>query len=233
MARRRKKASKRERIPVIDTMLELAEAATLDYIAHKRRESRRGKKTKIDPYAATGAAFGLGMINDTEDLIKFGGVLGAMGAFDDDDDDYSFSRKTSNGHNKYAWRLNCQDGSQYGIYPEDYETRQEFNDAISLAKSDESPLEENNEAVRDTGRDKHSDAAKYTYCKVSRLDNGKNDYYLPGNLSLQVGDFVAIPTEAGRSKAVVILIQSYSEEDTPKPLAETEQVIEKSPEKEL
>ena len=227
MAKRRKKASKRERVPVIDTLLDLAEAATLDYITYKRRESRRGEMTKIDPYAATGAAFGSGIINNTEDLIRYGGTLGVMGAFDDDDDNYSFSRKTSNGHNKYAWRLNCQEGSQYGIYPEDYETRQEFNDAISLVKRKKLPLAESNEVVRDTAMDKRSDATKYTYCKVSRLDNGKNDFYLPGDLDLHIGDIVIVPTEQGQSRAVVIHMHMYSEEIAPKPLDVTEEIIEK------
>lgn len=42
------------------------------------------KQTKIDPYAAAGIAFGLGKRNNTEDILALGGVLGAIGAFDDD-----------------------------------------------------------------------------------------------------------------------------------------------------
>lgn len=42
------------------------------------------KKKKIDPYAAAGIAFGLGKLNSTEDILALGGILGAMGAFDDE-----------------------------------------------------------------------------------------------------------------------------------------------------
>ena len=84
---KKKRSKKRERIPVIEPLIDLAGAMTLDYLATKRRQKYGTKRSKkIDPYAATGAAMGMGLIKDTDDLIKFGGVLGAMGAFDSDDD---------------------------------------------------------------------------------------------------------------------------------------------------
>ena len=126
MAKRKKKSSKRERIPVIDFLIDMAAAATMDYIAYKRRQKRGGRRSnKIDPYEATGIAMGLGMIDDTEDLIKFGGMLGMMGAFDPDEPDEVYQNSYVGSHednpfyapknNKYAWRLNCEDGSEYGI----------------------------------------------------------------------------------------------------------------------
>jgi len=226
MAKKRKRKSSKCSEP-FNTLIDLAAAATLDYVAYKRRPKRGNKKTKIDPYAATGAAFGLGLIDDTEDLIKLGGVLGAMGAFDDDEDDYSIPQRPSNNRNKYAWRMNCQDGSEYGIYPENYETRQEFNEAISLAKTSETVLGDDDNTSCDTSKDNDSSTAKYTYCKVSRIDNGKNDFYLPGELKLRVGDFVKVPTEVGLSNAIVIQIQAYSQNEVPKPLDETEHITEK------
>ncbi|MCC8101553.1 MAG: hypothetical protein LIP11_04590, partial [Clostridiales bacterium] len=36
--------------------------------------------------------------------------------------------------NRYAWRLNCEDGSPYGINPDDYETREEYNEALYKEK---------------------------------------------------------------------------------------------------
>ena len=76
-----------------------------------------------------------------------------MGAFDPDDTETNLdtytpktsripksnttwkSEKTSvsssaERNNKYAWRMNCQDGSAYGIYPEDYETMEAYNKAL-------------------------------------------------------------------------------------------------------
>lgn len=144
MAKRRKKSNKRERIPVIDFLLDMAQAATLDYIAYKRRQKRGNKRTKIDPYEATGMAMGMGLIDDTEDLIRFGGMLGAMGAFDPDEPDEVYRSSYAGSHdsnpfyapknNKYAWRLNCEDGSEYGISPEDYETRDEYHEALHREK---------------------------------------------------------------------------------------------------
>lgn len=144
MAKRRKKSNKRERIPVIDFLLDMAQAATLDYIAYKRRQKRGNKRTKIDPYEATGIAMGMGLIDDTEDLIRFGGMLGAMGAFDPDEPDEVYQSSYAGSYdsnpfyapknNKYAWRLNCEDGSEYGISPEDYETRDEYHEALHREK---------------------------------------------------------------------------------------------------
>ena len=144
MAKRRKKSKKRERIPVIDFLLDMAQAATLDYIAYKRRQKRCNKRTKIDPYEATGMAMGMGLIDDTEDLIRFGGMLGAMGAFDPDEPDEVYQSSYVGSYdsnpfyapkdNKYAWRLNCEDGSEYGISPEDYETRDEYHEALHREK---------------------------------------------------------------------------------------------------
>ena len=128
MAKKRRKKSSKCPEP-FNTLIDLAAAATLDYVAYKRRQKRGGSKTKIDPYAAAGAAYGMGLIDDTEDLIKLGGMLGAMGAFDDDDKG-SYTPAPTNNRNKYAWRMNCEDGSDYGIYPENYETRQEYNEAV-------------------------------------------------------------------------------------------------------
>lgn len=139
MAKRKKKPSKRERIPVIDFLIDMAAAATMDYIAYKRRQKRGGRRSnKIDPYEATGIAMGLGMIDDTEDLIKFGGMLGMMGAFDPDEPDDVYQSSYVGSHddnpfyapknNKYAWRL------KYGISPEDFETRDEYHEALHREK---------------------------------------------------------------------------------------------------
>ena len=47
-----KRSKKRERIPVIDTLIYLAGAMTLDYLAAKRRQENGTKRSKkIDPYS--------------------------------------------------------------------------------------------------------------------------------------------------------------------------------------
>lgn len=41
------------------------------------------------------------------------------------------------------WRLYCEDGSEYGIYPEDYTTADDYNDALNIAKKNMRPKDEN------------------------------------------------------------------------------------------
>lgn len=52
-----------------------------------------------------------------------------MSAIDDDNSD-SYTPIPTNNRNKHAWRMNCEIGSDYGICPENYETRQKYNESI-------------------------------------------------------------------------------------------------------
>jgi hypothetical protein len=124
--RSRKKSSKCPE--PFNTLIDLAAAATMDYISYKRRQKNGGKRNKIEPYAAAGVAMGLGKLNSTEDAIMLGGLLGAMGAFDEDSVSPAPSYRPID--NRYAWRLNCEDGSDYCLNPRDYETRTEYHDAL-------------------------------------------------------------------------------------------------------
>lgn len=36
--------------------------------------------------------------------------------------------------NDFSWRLYCEDGTEYCIFPEDYETEDEYNDALEEAR---------------------------------------------------------------------------------------------------
>ena len=107
-------------------MLDLAAAATLGYIAATHREKQgRNRSRKVDPYAVAGAAMGPGKLNTTDDVLKLGGMIGAIGAFDaDDGPPYSAS------HIRYAWHLNCEDGSDYGIDPAEYETQTKYSSHV-------------------------------------------------------------------------------------------------------
>lgn len=99
MAKRKKKSSKRERIPVIDFLIDMAAAATMDYIAYNAdKNAVEGEATKLIHMKQRGIAMGLGMIDDTEDLIKFGGMLGMMGAFDPDEPDEVYQNSYVGSH---------------------------------------------------------------------------------------------------------------------------------------
>lgn len=226
MAKKRRKSSKCPE--PFNTLIDLAAAATLDYIAYKRRQKHGGRrKNKIDPYAAAGVAMGMGKLNSTEDIIKLGGFLGAMGAFDDDDKEPSYtyaSQKSSthrtylsNAHkptnrNRYAWRMNCEDGSDYGISPENYETRDEYNEALRKVKSHESVVAEINEVpsvnpVLKYDCEKSVDTVKI--CKVSILGNGQNKLYKTEDAEINVGDTVVVPLDnGGTGQGIVIVVKS-------------------------
>ncbi len=214
MAKKRRKSSSKCPEP-FNTLIDLAAAATFDYITYKRRQKRGSNRTKIDPYAATGAAWGLGLIDDTEDLLKLGGVLGAMGAFDDTDNHHSRPYKTSS--NKYAWRLNCQDGSEYDISPENYETREEYNEAIDDAKESEIVFEYGKHInTTEVEQDNIVMDQIYTVYKVSLLDSGKNDFFVSVDTEYEVGNIVEVSTDDGIASGVVILKEKCTLKQLPK-----------------
>lgn len=98
-------------------------------------------------------------------------------------------------HNHYAWRLNCEDGSAYGVSPDDYETKADYNAALAHARMrcpEESPA-----------------AIAYRLCRVSRLDNGKNAYYL-ADTQYTVGSRVTLCTEAGTATGIVLSYEEHS-----------------------
>lgn len=90
-------------------------------------EASKDDKGKPDPYKAEGMAAGFGHTS-LEDTVRLGAMLGSQGAFDDDDFDGSFPYDSD--EDKYEWRSFCEDGSEYGIDPEDYETEEEYQEDL-------------------------------------------------------------------------------------------------------
>ncbi len=53
---------------------------------------------------------------------------------DEDDSDSDFDSELfddTDDSDKYEWRIFCEDGTEYGIYPEDYETEEEYEEAFA------------------------------------------------------------------------------------------------------
>lgn len=46
----------------------------------------------------------------------------------------STSQEQAQSGNRYRWRKHCEDGSKYGVFPEDYETADDYEDALAGAK---------------------------------------------------------------------------------------------------
>lgn len=244
---KRKKSRKSSKCPEpFNSLIDLAGGIAMNAIANSMEKKHNYHQRGVpNPYRA--AAFGIasGRMKATEDIIRLGGVMGAMGAFDDDqaspqsdpatepwefDDIGSAGMKSD--RNRYAWRLNCEDGGEYGINPEDYETREEYNAALCKSKAGYAETDELDEATGSdavdalvTSNEAVGDMQEYIFCRVSRLDNGSNEYYLSADSELQIGSIVSVPTQIGIAQAVVLSVERHTRMTAPQPPEDTNLLI--------
>ena len=238
---KRKKSKKSSKCPEpFNTLIDIAGGLAMGAVAsHMEKKYNYSKKGKINPYAVSAMGIASGRMKSTEDILRTGAILGAMGSFDVEADDapayrpyipedpvFSEIRETRVNDNRYAWRLNCEDGRLYGISPYDYETRDEYNAAITRVKVGSSEDVHENERVCPTS-EKTIRTDLRIYLRVSRLDNGANQYYLTDDSTIKVGDMVTVPAETGNVSGVVIAVESYAEDNAPQPADGTPWVIPK------
>ena len=112
--------------------------------------------------------------------------------------------------NRYAWRLNCEDGSAYGIRPEDYETRAAYNAALASAKSASGLGHVRSKAgaghgPTDAGQDSYTPAS--LVCRVSLLSNGKTETFRLGDPAIKVGDVISVTVDGKADQGVVVAIE--------------------------
>ena len=223
MARRKKSSKRSSKCPEpINTMIDLAAGLTMGAVAaHMEKKYHYSKKGKINPYTVSAMGLATGKMKSTKDILRTGAVLGALGSFDVEADEepscYTYIpedpvfhqiREIKTNDNRYAWRLNCVDGSEYGIFPEDYETREEYNEAIAEAQAD--LLDDEDCEFDSSNQPDFSDPVAEEpiwKLRVSRLDNGVNQFYLTDNPLIKVGDTVIVPTEQGVANGIVISIE--------------------------
>ena len=136
-----KKRRKSKKCPEpFNTMIDLAGGLAMAAVAGSMEKRHHYKaRGKINLYEVSAMGIATGRMRTTGDIIRTGAVLGALGSFDDDsvagdDDLFSMESYIHTNDNRYAWRLNCEDGSEYSISPEDYETRDEYNEALRTEK---------------------------------------------------------------------------------------------------
>lgn len=230
MARRKKSSKRSAKCPEpLNTMIDLAAGLTMGAVAaHMEKKYHYSKKGRINPYTVSAMGLATGRMKSTKDILRTGAVLGALGSFDVDADDepeyralipedpvFHQIRETKTNDNRYAWRLNCVDGSEFGIFPEDYETREEYNEAINEAQKDLQCDEDCDFCVLNQDDFTESVAVENTWkLRVSRLDNGVNQFYLTDNPLIKIGDTVTVPTEQGSAKGIVIGIEEYIQDST-------------------
>ena len=214
MAKRRK-YKKRSKCPEpFNTLLDIAGGIAMNAIANKMEKKHHySQKGKINPYKVSAFKIGTGGFNSTEDIVRTGAFLGAIGSFDAEKDTSYPKQKMINVtpedpifnqikyssaiNNKYAWRLNCQDGSEYGVDPYDYETREEYNEALEEAKEYSTLL--------DYAGIPHKGLHALRHTFATRLINGVKDE--DGNLHTlsvkQVADLLGHTTSAVTEKYYV------------------------------
>ena len=225
MARRKKYSKRSSKCPEpLNTMIDLAAGLTMGAVAaHMEKKYHYSKKGKINPYTVSAMGLATGRMKSTKDILRTGAVLGALGSFDVEADDetsyrtyipedpvFNQIRETKTNDNRYAWRLNCVDGSELGIFPEDFETREEYNEAIAEARED---LQNDEDcefcALEQEGSTESVVVEDIWKLRVSRLDNGVNLFYLTDNPLTKIGDTVTVPTEHGSAKGIVIGVEEY------------------------
>lgn len=228
MAKRRKSKKSSKCPEPFNTLIDIAGGIAMGAVAsHMEKKYNYSKKGKINPYSVSAMGITSGRMKSTEDILRTGAILGAMGSFDVEADDapayrpyipedpvFREIRQTRVNDNRYAWRMNCEDGSAYEVSPFDYETRDEYNDALRMAKAGE--IEEAPATVGKTADIEvaHSDE-RYLYVRVSRLDNGANQFFLSQNTDIKIGDTVTVPTEKGSADGVVIAVSWHTPTDAP------------------
>ena len=230
MAKRRRSSKKSSKCPEpLNTLIDIAAGLTMGAVAnHMEKKYNYSKKGKINPYAVSAAKMAAGRMNSTEDILRTGAVLGALGSFDVEADDvpsyrpyvpedpvFSQIRETKVNDNRYAWRLNCDDGSAYGISPYDYESRAAYNQALANARKNTTGTTE--ESAPKAEEPPVEEQTQYQYVRVSRLDNGANQYYRADCIAVNVGDMVDVPTETGTTQGVVLSVETHTAATAPVP----------------
>lgn len=230
-------------------LVDIAGAAAMRAIAKKKLKRDIEKGCGEESAEAALAVFGAGaMRGGSTGLVNLGGLYGIKSALEDTEKGQTTGRITNvrtkpvqseeilvnrykPNNNKYAWRLNCADGGEYGIYPENFETREEYSEAIENAKDERiaCSAEEPSEKKPDmTVFEEHeaSDMETYVFCKVSRLDNGANQYYLADDFQVNVGDLVSVPSENGTTvKGVVLSVEKFTKTTAPQDPENTTSII--------
>lgn len=223
MAKRRKNSKCPE---PLNTMLDLAGAAVLGaYTRHKiLKDYERGEGEEAAKAAML--VHGAGALRHGSDgLISLGGLYGvnsALKAIEKQERCEMTGEKaaiaepampvSSKSHNYYAWRLNCEDGSAYGISPDDYETKTDYNAALAHARM-RYPKDSHCPSPPASTQEPPAVIA-YRLCRVSRLDNGQNTYYL-ADTQYTVGSRVTLRTEAGTATGIVLSYEEHSETTMP------------------
>lgn len=95
-------------------------------------QASKDENGKPDPYKAAGIAAGMGNFSFS-DRLRLGAMLGSQGAFDTNADD-NYSAASGYGGTDNSWKDFCEAGDEYDVDPEDYDSEEEYEEALTEAK---------------------------------------------------------------------------------------------------
>ena len=154
MAKRRNFKKSSKNFGSLDTLIDLAGAVTLGaYVKHKvKKDYSRGEGEASAKAAASVLDVGA-LRRGSSGLISLGGLIGLNSALKDIDDSQNGTHfrptealfvdkvsdtpsETTKPLRKNMWREYCEDGSKYGIDPMDYDSADEYEEALNEVKSE-------------------------------------------------------------------------------------------------
>ncbi len=131
MSQRRSKSSgeksKKDSDPgIVNHLIQSASAVSMSMRAESMEKKHQYKKNgKMNPYEVSAVNMALGRKQTAKDLMRTAALLAAADALDE-------SKKGQNSE----WQYTCEDGSEFCIYPEEYDTEEEYDEALEEAKEE-------------------------------------------------------------------------------------------------
>ncbi len=132
MSRKRKRKKYTKCPEPFNSMLDIAQAITLGYAAKKIFTDEPKKKSSSKIYAPTMA------LHSKTSGVSVESCVASTDEIDFVSQARAKERKKEVKRIKlepYVWRKYCEDGTAYGISPEDYTSADSYNDALEAAKS--------------------------------------------------------------------------------------------------
>lgn len=225
MAKRRKSYSASKCPEPLGTMIDLAGAVALGALTKHQIKKDYSRGQGAESVKAATMVYGMGaMRRGSAGTLALGGLMGVNSAIRDIerseqqarqrrvvyDDGIDFPPYKTN-DNRYAWRLNCEDGTAYGVSPYNYETRDAYNNALRNAKGNQPEIAYEEPIPEPDAEENPLKDSPLVCCMISRLDNGANEYYLTEDDTIKVGDKITVRTDAGTSEGIVIAVKKVSE----------------------
>ena len=139
---------------------------------------------------------------------------------------YAYTRKN-------AWRKTVPNGEEYGLDPVDFDTEQEYLDALN-AENKDSCQPETDEILNEQEKieEYESDKTVYRYCGVLLPFSSRPYSFRTDDNSIKIGDTVIVPVGENdkEMKGRVVSIGQYLRLSAPYPVEKTKLIIRKAEE---